>query len=331
MEEVASLSGQLTDEEWLSELEGIGDERGYYQPLGKRHGALFLDESLDTLLVSFDTIETARAGSASGIPHGMLLAELHGWSHLSILAKELTFFREEAVYRYFDRLVDEGFFEDFDRVIFYGAGPNGYAAAAFSVAAPGATVILVAPQATLDPAVAPWDDRYTALRRADFSARYGYAPDMIEAAEKVVLFYDPTEELDAMHAALFRGPQVAKIRVRHGGSRLGRELQDMRVISDVVTAAGRGRLDLVSVYRSLRKRRDYLPYLRNLLNRVHIEERHFLTALLCRNVSARKAHSPRFDHHLTLAVRKLSAAGRELPPVRKKQSAARHLPELSGG
>lgn len=331
MEDVASLSDQLTDEEWLSELEEIGEERGYYQPLGKRHGALFLDESLETLLVSFDTIGTARAGSASGIPHGMLLAELQGWSHLSIIAQDQTWFRAEPVYRYFDRLVDEAFFEDFDRVIFYGAGPNGYAAAAFSVAAPGATVILVSPQATLDPEVAPWDDRFTAMRRTDFRARYGYAPDMIEAAGTVILFHDPTEDLDAMHAALFRGPQVRKIRVRHGGPGLGRELQDMRVISDVVAAAGEDALTDLAIYRSLRKRRDYLPYLRNLLNRVHVEERHFLTALLCRNVSDRKKHAPRFNHHLTLATRKLAAAGRALPPVRKKRSAASLLPELGEG
>jgi hypothetical protein len=331
MEDVATLSDQLTDEEWLSEFEEIGEARGYYQPLGKRHGALFLDESLETLIVSFDTVATARAGSASGIPHAMLLAELHGHSHISLIAREPTWFRDEAVYRYFDRLVDEAFFEDFDRVIFYGAGMGGYAAAAFSVAAPGATVILVAPQATLDPEIASWDDRFVRMRRANFRERYGYAPEMVEAAGRVILFYDPTEELDAMHAALFRGAQISKIRVPHGGPQLGRELQDMKIIADVVSAATADSLKDLDIYRALRKRRDYLPYLRNLLNRVHIEERHFLTALLCRNVSDRKKHAPRFNHHLTLARRKLSAAGRELPPVRKRRSAAELLPELRNG
>lgn len=328
MDDVASLSDQLTDEEWLSELEQIGEERGYYQPLGKRHGAFFIDESLETLVVSFDTIESARAGSASGIPHAMLVAELHGWSHLSVIAHETTWFRDEHVYRYFDRLVDDAFFEDFDQVIFYGAGANGYAAAAFSVAAPGATVVLVSPQATLDPEIAPWDDRFISMRRTDFSARYGYAPDMIEAADDVILFFDPEEDLDAMHAALFRGPQVRKIRFRYGGTRLGRELQDLKIISEVMSAAANGTPSDLSIYRALRKRRDHLPYLRNLLNRVHVEERHFLTALLCRTVSDRKQHAPRFNHHLTLATRKLGASGKQLPPVRKKRSMASRLPEL---
>jgi hypothetical protein len=43
--------------------------------------------------------------------------------------------------------VDDGFFDEFEQVIFYGSGSSGYAAAAFSVAAPGATVIAVQPQA----------------------------------------------------------------------------------------------------------------------------------------------------------------------------------------
>ena len=80
--------------------------RGYYEPVGPRHSALFLDESFDVLLVSFDTITSARAGSASGIPHGMFQAELRGWSHLSVLAKSPTWFRDPSVYGYFDRLID---------------------------------------------------------------------------------------------------------------------------------------------------------------------------------------------------------------------------------
>ena len=38
------------------------------------------------------------------------------------------------------------------------------------------------PQATLDPRVAEWDDRFLHMRRTDFTDRYGYAPDMLDAA-----------------------------------------------------------------------------------------------------------------------------------------------------
>lgn len=323
-----SLSDQLTDEEWLAEIEGIGEERGYYEPVGADHGALFIDEALEVLVVSFDTVTSARAGSSFGLPHAMVLAEANGWSHLSILARRASWFRDPAVYGYFDRLVDEAFFEDFDRVIFYGAGMCGYAAAAYSVTAPGATVIAVAPQATLDPAVAIWDDRFVGMRRTDFTSRYGYAPDMLEAADSAYILYDPTAELDAMHAALFRGPMVRHIRFRQGGAHLGDDLQAMNVLQPVMQAAAEGTLTPAVVFRALRRRREYLPYLRNLLNRVHVEERHWLTALLCRAVLRRK-NAPRFRHHLEISEHKLSVAGKRLPEPRVRSRRADRFPDLN--
>ena len=329
MSELVSLSEQLTDAEWLAEIAEIGADRGYFEPLGAAHGALFIDESLDVLLVSFDTVATARSGSASGIPHGMLQAEVKGWSHLSVIAQGPTWFRDPAVYAYFDRLTDEGFFEDFDRVIFYGAGMSGYAAAAFSVAAPGATVILAAPVATLSPERASWDDRYIGARARDFTTRYGFAPDMVEAAAQVMVLYDPFEELDAMHAALFHGSHVQRIRFRHGGARIGAELQAMNVLAALFSAAGDGALTPQIAYRALRRRREHGPYLRHLLNRVHVEERVFLTALLCRTVLSRR-EAPRFRHHLETAETKLAAQGRALPPPHRPKTRADMLPELRG-
>ncbi|MEM6825695.1 MAG: phosphoadenosine phosphosulfate reductase [Pseudomonadota bacterium] len=328
MSDPTSLSDQLSDAEWLSELAEIGRSRGYFRRLGLRHNAIHIAGSDDVLVVGFDTIATARSGSASGIPHGMLLSEVHGWSHLSLLAHEPTWFRDEQVQHFVDRLTDQGFFESYERVIFYGVGSNGYAAAAYSVAAPGATVILTSPQATLDPNIAPWDDRFSRYRRVDFRRRYGYAPDMIDAADRVVLFYDPFEDLDAMHAALFRGPQVLKIRVRHGGAGLGRLLQEMNVISQVVTAAGHGYLTETHIYRALQRRRRHLPYLRNLLNRLHVEERHMLVGLLCRYVTTDR-NAPRFRHHLELAESKLVEAGRTLPPAHNKTGSADQVPGSS--
>ncbi len=312
MSDQVTLSGELTDEEWLAEIEEIGGQRGYFEPLSAEHSALFVNAGSEVLVVSFDTVASARAGSAAGLPFAMDEAARQSWSHLSLIASGQTWFRDPAMYAFFDGLVDEDFFEGFDRVVFYGAGMCGYAAAAYSVAAPGATVFTIAPQATLDTEVAPWDDRFTHARRKTFTDRYGYAPDMVEAAERVFLIYDPTMELDAMHAALFRGPQIHHIRYRQGGSRLGIDLQAMSVMGAMFAKAAAGTITPRDFYRALRTRRDYLPYLRNLLNRVHIEERHWLTALLCRAVLKRK-NAPRFRHHLEQAEKKLAAEGRTLP------------------
>lgn len=93
-------------------------------------------------------------------------------------------------------------------IVIYGAGACGYAAAAFSVAAPGANVVALHPQATLDRLCAGWDTRYRAFRHLDFTGRYGYAPDMIEGAKRAAIVYDPWEHLDAAHAAQFAKQHV---------------------------------------------------------------------------------------------------------------------------
>lgn len=311
-----TLSEDLTDDEWLAEIEGFGRKAGYFRRLGTDHAALFADRGRSVLVVSFDAVGSARATNPAGLPHVLEITESLGHSHLALFSKRPTWFRDSAVYGFFDDLVDDAFFDEFDRIVFFGIGPGGYAAAAFSVAAPGATVIAVAPQATLDPSLASWDDRFTGFRRLSFSDRYGYAPDMLDAAEAAFVLYDPEVELDAMHAALFRRPNVARVRFRHAGTGIGREMIAMGAVWPLISAAAEGTLTEGRIHAALRARRGYLPYLRNLLTRVHAEERHWLTALLCRAV-LRDKPTPRFEHHLELALRKLEAEGRALPEPRE--------------
>ena len=106
------------------------------------------------LLVTFEDAEYIRKFNNGSAPRGFHYAQQEGWSHLAIIAKSESWFRDPAIYRYFDRLIDDGFFEDFYNVLFYGTHGGTYAAAAYSVAAPGCTVLALRPQATLDPRIA---------------------------------------------------------------------------------------------------------------------------------------------------------------------------------
>lgn len=185
--------------------------------------------------------------------------EQNGWSNLCILAHEDSWFRDPSIYGYFDRLVDDGFFEDFDKVVFFGADTCGYAACAYSVVAPGATVIAVAPQATLDMARVGWDRRFPQMRRTDFTSRYAYAPDMVEGAEAVYLLLDPANTEDAMHASLFHGDNIHRLNCRHLGDFLSGELWSMGILPGLILEAGHNRLTPLSACQSLRKRRGHLP------------------------------------------------------------------------
>lgn len=290
------MSG-LRKGDWLEKLAGVCDSLGFFEALGNRHYASFVDESPDTLLVTFETIQGIQALSENGQPLGWDLVRDHGWSHLCLMSDGDTWFRNDQVYGFFDRLVDDGFFDAYDQVLFYGAGPCAYAAAAYSVVAPGAYVLAIQPQATLDPEIAGWDDRFTEQRRLNFTDRYGYAPDMLEGAQQAFVVFDPYERLDAMHAALFTAPNVTKLRMPHMGTALQGNLIAMEIFHALLTKAGSGVLDRLSFARLYRARRDYRSYLRLLLGIIDRNERQGLAILLCRNVIDRM-NAPHFRQRL---------------------------------
>lgn len=250
-------------ESWFQQMEEHCLEDGYFEPMGGRHWAFFHDDG-PVLLVTFETIDSILA-RPDRLSYGHSVAAAKGWSHLCIVSDGVTWYRDAAVYRYFDRLVDDSFFEDFDRVVFYGAGPAGYAACAFSVAAPGATVLAIQPRATLSPAVAGWDDRHRAARRLDFASRYGFAPDMVEGAEGVYLIHDPQRAEDSMHVALFRAPHVTALRTPYLGDRIEETLIGLGILPRLLTEAGEGRMSAQLFARLWRKRGSSLAYMDGLI------------------------------------------------------------------
>ncbi|MEE4188952.1 MAG: phosphoadenosine phosphosulfate reductase [Roseobacter sp.] len=282
--------------DWIAEVAELVEYDGSSARLGKRHSAFFTEHG-KTLLVSFETLQGIRALSPKAQPMGWKMVKNNGWSCLSLVSDGDTWFRNPAVYAYFDHLVDDGFFEEFDRVLFFGAGPCGYAAAAFSVVAPGARVLAIQPQATLDPARTEWDRRFPEQRRVSFSGRFGYAPDMLEAAECAYVVYDPLQTEDAMHATLFSGPNVQKRRLRHMGSALQTDLLQMDALYGMLEAAAAGALTPSTFARLTRARRNHLPYLKRVLARLDRDDRTELARVLCHNVSARM-RAPGFAQRL---------------------------------
>jgi len=310
MAEQSAKSEKISYDAWMDAMEQLGDAHGAFDRLGPDHNALYLEDS-NTLLVTFENAQDLRARGQER-PMGWTIAEEAGWSQLSLLAEGETWFRSPQVYTYFDEMVDDGFFDDFDRVVFYGTDNCGYAAGAFSVAAPGATVLLVNPQATLDPRVTEWDPRFARHRRVNFTDRYGYAPDMLEAAERAFVLYDPENQYDAMHTALFTRANVIKLRCRHLGPKLEEELAQMGVLSEVIDAACEGLLSERIFHQLYRTRRDNPRYLRRLLTKAEAGDHMYLAAVLCKNVSDR-FRAPRFRKRLRELEVQFDEKGNPLP------------------
>jgi len=312
-----SLAG-MKKSDWLAAVEQLCDEDGYFEQLGKRHYAAFVEKSA-TLLVTFETLQGIPALSSLAQPLGWEMMQQHGWSSLCIASNGDTWFRDRAVYGYFDRLIDDGFFDEFEQVIFYGAGPCGYAAAAFSVASPGARVLAVQPQATLDPRITEWDDRFKPMRRMDFTSRYGYAPDMLDGAAKAFVAYDPHQQLDAMHAALFTRPNTRKLRLPHMGDAIQTDLLEMEQLGPLLLAICEDTLDDPGFARMMRARRTHPPYLRNLLAAVDAEGRETFAQALARNVTSRM-HAPRFARRLAAKQQDPQPSDNDTAPERPADS-----------
>ena len=292
--------------EWVEAIAAHTGEQEYVEPLGPQHAAIFVGKGTGTLLVSFESHHRIEDISDKAQPIGWQMAQALNWSHLCLACEKDTWFRDQRVFGYFDRLIDDGFFEEYEQVIFYGAGPCGYAAAAFSVAAPGARVLALQPQATLDPRVAEWDDRFMGMRRTAFDDRFGYAPDMLDAASGAVILYDPEIELDAMHAALFTRSNVLKYRMRHIGPRMDSALARMNILLRILAQFSAGKLNRAALSKLWRARRTDGSYQYNLLKHVTRDDRHQLTVWLAAAVLQQRQANP-FRKALVRASNALAA------------------------
>ena len=296
-----------SDADWLAIMDEIGEETGYFEQLGGKHSAFFSDLG-PVLLVTFEQLSGVRGAGGGQMPLGYQIAAPRGWSSLSIIADGPTWYRDRAVYGYFDRLIDDAFFEDFDHVVFYGAGMGGYGAAAFSVSAPGSTVVALAPQATLDTDSAEWDRRFMKARRLDFTSRFGFAPDMAEGSERVFIVYDPVQQVDAVHAALFRGSHVTKLRARNIGRDPQAELARIDALRPLIDAACQGTLTDRAFFRLWRARRDNVHYLGRLIGRIQSQNRpaRLLRAL---RIANQRADHPQLKQALARAEAAAASAG----------------------
>ncbi|MDQ2068078.1 phosphoadenosine phosphosulfate reductase [Xinfangfangia sp. CPCC 101601] len=290
-----AVTAGASDTAWLQAMDAIAEDDGYLEPLGKKHWAFFAEDRT-TLLVTFERAEAIRS-RPDKLPAAYAMCKERGWSLLTVIAEGETWWRDRAVWGYFDRLVDDAFFDDFDKVLFMGAGPAGHAACAYAVTAPGCSVLAIAPRATQDPQIVGWDKRDLAARRMDFTSRYGYAPDMTEGAGRVWLLHDPLNALDAMHAALFRAPWVTALKAPHTRDATERALSGMQILEKIIEEAMAGSLTEASFAKLWRARRDSSPWLRGLLAHVAAQDRPKFEEMICRSV-VKRMRAPRFAARL---------------------------------
>ncbi len=256
-----------SDDTWNEIARQLAGDKGWFRPGPKGHSFLYVPRASDTLIVTFDNLDITMNKREDRRPWGYSFIEKQGFSMLGVLAGGWTWYREDWVSEQFDSLASSGFFKGYKRVVFYGASMGGYAACAFSPAAPGCDVLVMSPQSTVDKTVVPWETRYKVVWDRDFTGKYGDAAVVSSAARKVNIIYDPYEPLDAQHVDRFTGENVQKLRAPLMGHRLGSSLGQMGVLSPIVLGALNGTLEPADYYALLRKRRELPRYQRELFNK----------------------------------------------------------------
>ncbi|MDG4650038.1 phosphoadenosine phosphosulfate reductase [Roseibacterium sp. SDUM158017] len=248
----SSWKSGLGRDTWMRRIAQIGAEHGLYDRIGKRHLGLYVEEG-ETLLVAFDRADRVWSEAPDGLPAGFEMVRRRSWSLLSIMAVGETWFRDPALERFFSVLTAGGILRRYSSVVFYGVGPEcGFAACVHSATMPGARVLAASPVATLNHADVPFERRFRAARRLDFTGPSGNAPLALRSASDALVLYDPAETADAAQAALFNGANTTRVGLPHAGRDFEAILHGEEAAVPLLRMLSRGRCDPARVRAALK-------------------------------------------------------------------------------
>lgn len=254
-EQDISPSDQPVFPRWFEELRPGGQGEGFLQR-GLRHSLLFVRRPVKRLLVTFDNLSNVGDTSPEREPWAFKFAQDRSISHLGVLAHGASWFRDPDLIAQFEKLKNEGFFDDYERVIFAGVSMGGFASIAFGSLVPGAHVVSINPQSTLDEGLVPWETRYEGGRRQDWTLPLSDAAELTGNLGKVQIFYDPYHELDRKHVARFSGDNIHVFHCRYSNHKTAVFMRKIGILKPVMEKAVFEDLNALEFYRLYRARRE---------------------------------------------------------------------------
>lgn len=165
-----------------------------------------------------------------------------GFSVLSVKPDDNDWYRDPNLCELFEQLSANNSFRPFRSVVFYGGSMGGFAALAFSAAAPGSIVIAVNPQSTLDPEKVPWEPRFREGRTRDWNLPFADGAESVRLATRAYVIYDPHHPLDRAHAVRLEGSAVRHLHLPFVGHGIPAMLSKMGVLQEVFHRAVDDRL-----------------------------------------------------------------------------------------
>ncbi len=249
---------------WLDDLRPGVEGEGFVEK-NLRHSLMFVKRRSDRLLVTFDNLSNVNDDNVQREPWAYKFASDSGFCHLGVMAHVSDWYRDPGLIGRFEGLVAQGFFEGYDRVVFAGVSMGGYAALAFSSLVPGAHVVAINPQSTLDPDLVPWETRYQNGQRQDWTLPLSDGAALTAGAGRVNIFYDPYFGLDQRHVDRFEGDNIRIFKCWFSSHKTAVLLRKIGALKPVMTRCIMDELTEPDFYRLYRARRD-LPWYRGALS-----------------------------------------------------------------
>ena len=249
---------------WLDELRPGGTGGGFLEKRF-RHSLLFVKRPVKRLLVTFDNLANVGDTSLDREPWAFKFARDENISHLGIMAHVSDWYRDPELIDRMKELADSGFFDGYDRVVFAGVSMGGFASIAFGSLVPGAHIISINPQSTLDTTLVPWETRYLKGRRQDWTLPLSDAAALTKGLGAVNIFYDPYHELDKKHVSRFSGDNIRVFHCRYSDHKTAVFLRKIDALKPIMHAAIFGELSEKQFYQLYRRRR-ILPWFRGSLS-----------------------------------------------------------------
>ncbi len=238
-------------------LEAAAQSTGGFHWESERNALAFIPGN-HTLVVTFESERDVKSdGDRFPFEYETITGAL-GFSVLGVMAKERNWYRDGFVQDAFDQLSAQGFFQAFGDVLFLGASMGGYGALAHASVAPKARVLAFSPQATLDRAVMPQDDRWGWTARLDWTGRYAAFDPKLTGDTYVIV--DPAEPFDQAHAERLVGDTVWHLPARHMGHGMHKTLGQGGVMPELIAAAASGILTPTRFHQLKRARMDVPRY-----------------------------------------------------------------------
>ena len=270
----------------------VGTERGFFRD--HEFSCAMFARGNKQLIVSFCNLASFQNEQRMPWMYGK--SQQYGWSVLGIMAKRKDWYRNESAPDLIRNLVAEGFFLQFDRVVFTGTSMGGFAALTLSSLVPKSQVLVFSPQTTLDAKLVPFDGRYRWARK---NTDWDYpelkdAANLTQSAESIYIALDPMVPEDRQHADRISPENLVRLDCRFMGHTLPNSLKRAGVLDHLMCSIMNNTFSKEQFYNEFRSGRRKMTTWRKSLIGAAIERNHPRLALAVCEQTLRETGGPYF-------------------------------------